>query len=196
MHHRSFHRCQTFVPARIESYTVTVTLQPPSLFYQGSIPVILFELIHHRIFRKAEKTVKESLTKQPDTNIVATMDIPNEAPFSPEVFSPTPSPEVICCEQNELVVSILIGLIVVLGLFFIVMIVPPLNRCILRHKPVSDKRIERRYETIEGWIISKVRERERQRRRSWVRMQVSKSSRSTVVLMLLFPSLTESTLPQ
>jgi hypothetical protein len=78
-------------------------------------------------------------------------------------FSPTPSPipEAICCEQNNVVVSILIGFIVVLTLFFIVLLSTPLKRCIRQHTPVSDKRIERRYETIEGWIISKVRERER-----------------------------------
>jgi hypothetical protein len=89
--------------------------------------------------------------------------IPVEPAFYPPEFSPTlpPIPEVICCEQNKVVVSILIGLVVVLTLFFIVMISPPLSRCILRHTPVSDKRIERRYETIEGWIISKVRERKR-----------------------------------
>lgn len=91
--------------------------------------------------------------------------VPMDLAFSPPPaeFSPTPSPipEAICCEQNKAVVSTLIGLIVVLFIFFIIMISTPLKRCIRQHTPVSDKRIERRYETIEGWIISKVSERQR-----------------------------------
>jgi hypothetical protein len=111
--------------------------------------------------------LEESPTNQLERNIAATMasaDGPMDPEFSPPEFSPTPPPisEVNCCEQNKVVVSILIGLVVLLSIFFIAMLSPSLNRCIHRHTPVSDERIERRYETIEGWIISKVRERKRE----------------------------------
>jgi hypothetical protein len=134
--------------------------------------------------------------------------VPMDPALSPPAeFSPTlpPIPEAICCEQNKAVVSILIGLIVVLTIFFIVMISSPLKRCIRRHTPVSDKRIERRYETIEGWIISKVRERERerkgQRRSCCACISVRARVQSYVVLILqtsiyFLPHSTENTFSQ
>lgn len=68
----------------------------------------------------------------------------------------TPPPEVIPEAQNQIVVGILVGLIVILSVLFASMLLPCVLRCFRQRIPVSDKRIERRYETIEGWMISKV----------------------------------------
>lgn len=59
-------------------------------------------------------------------------------------------------ERNWVVVGILIGLIVILWIVLGIMLCVPLIRCIRRRMPVSKKRINRRYETIEGWLITKV----------------------------------------
>jgi hypothetical protein len=64
---------------------------------------------------------------------------------------------VVCCEQNMAVVGILVGLIILLSFLFLAMIAPTISRFVRRKVPVSDERIERRYETVEGWLISKVR---------------------------------------
>lgn len=59
-------------------------------------------------------------------------------------------------KRNWVVVGILIGLIVILWVVLGVMLCVPLIRCIRRRMPVSKKRVNRRYETIEGWLITKV----------------------------------------
>jgi hypothetical protein len=58
---------------------------------------------------------------------------------------------------NMIVVGILIAIIILLSILFLCMVIPPLLRYIQRQIPVSQKRIDERYETIEGWLISKVR---------------------------------------
>ena len=60
-------------------------------------------------------------------------------------------------ERNWVVVGVLIALIIVLWMILGCMLCVPLTRCIRRRMPVSKKRINRRYETIEGWLITKVR---------------------------------------
>jgi hypothetical protein len=58
---------------------------------------------------------------------------------------------------NAVVVGILIAIIIILSVLFLLLIIPPCLRFIQRQIPVSPKRITERYETIEGWLISKVR---------------------------------------
>lgn len=60
-------------------------------------------------------------------------------------------------DRNWVVVGILIALIILLWFVLGVMLCVPLVRFVQRKMPVSKKRIERRYETIEGWLITKVR---------------------------------------
>lgn len=60
-------------------------------------------------------------------------------------------------ERNWVVVGVLIALIVMLWLILGGMLCYPLMRYIRRKMPVSKRRINRRYETIEGWLITKVR---------------------------------------
>lgn len=55
---------------------------------------------------------------------------------------------------NHVVVGILIGMIVVLSLLFVAMTAPVLVNY-ARRRWLPDRRIERRYRTVEGWLISK-----------------------------------------
>ena len=66
---------------------------------------------------------------------------------------PSPSPP----EQNMVVVAILIALIVMLSMVLASVTVPPLLHMIRRKIPVPQARIDRRYATIDGWLIIKVR---------------------------------------
>jgi hypothetical protein len=101
---------------------------------------------------------------------------------SPIEFSPTTPPEVVCCEHNNKAgVGILIGLLALASLFFLALILQPLNRCIRRRIPVSDKRIEGRYETIEGWIISKVRERQNRRSYAVPKFPINRRSHASLL---------------
>ena len=59
--------------------------------------------------------------------------------------------------NNAIVVGILIAIIIILSVLFLLLIIPPCMRFVQRQIPVSQKRINERYETIEGWLISKVR---------------------------------------
>jgi len=61
-------------------------------------------------------------------------------------------------ERNWVVVGVLIALIVVLWIVLGLMLCIPLGRFVRRRMPVSKKRVNRRYETIEGWLITKVSE--------------------------------------
>ncbi|CAB9526903.1 Zinc finger, C3HC4 type (RING finger) [Seminavis robusta] len=58
--------------------------------------------------------------------------------------------------RNWVVVGILIALIVMLWVILGGMLCYPLVRFIKRRMPVSKRRINRRYDTIEGWLITKV----------------------------------------
>ena len=55
------------------------------------------------------------------------------------------------------VVAILIALIVMLSMVLASVTVPPLLHMIRRKIPVPQARIDRRYATIDGWLIIKVR---------------------------------------
>jgi hypothetical protein len=59
-------------------------------------------------------------------------------------------------ERNWAVVGVLIALIIMLWLILGAMLCYPIMRFIRRKMPVSKRRINRRYETIEGWLITKV----------------------------------------
>lgn len=59
-------------------------------------------------------------------------------------------------ERNWIIVGVLIALIGILWMVLGAMLCLPITRCIRRRMPVSKKRIQRRYETIEGWLITKV----------------------------------------
>eukprot|EP00934_Nitzschia_sp_Nitz4_P007991 Nitzschia sp. Nitz4//scaffold108_size72880//21399//22877//NITZ4_005810-RA/size72880-processed-gene-0.49-mRNA-1//-1//CDS//3329532654//7981//frame0 len=58
-------------------------------------------------------------------------------------------------EQNMLIISILIGLIVVLCFILGFVTMPPLMSMIQRRLPVSQEKIDRRYGTIDSWLITK-----------------------------------------
>lgn len=59
-------------------------------------------------------------------------------------------------EGQDIVVGLLIGSILILALALLVLVGPPLVRYIRSKLPVSQRRINRRYETIERWLITKV----------------------------------------
>ncbi|KAL3941825.1 MAG: hypothetical protein SGBAC_003871 [Bacillariaceae sp.] len=58
-------------------------------------------------------------------------------------------------EENMAIVGVLIGLIVFLSVVLVWIMFPPLLDYIRTKMPVSQKRIDRRYSTIDGWLISK-----------------------------------------
>lgn len=53
------------------------------------------------------------------------------------------------------VIGVLVGLIVVLACLFLAMTLPPLLRYIRRKREIPKKTIDSRYDTIEGWLITK-----------------------------------------
>ncbi|CAJ1968611.1 unnamed protein product [Cylindrotheca closterium] len=57
--------------------------------------------------------------------------------------------------ENMAIVGVLIGLITFLSFVLVWIMFPPLMDLIRRKMPVSQKRIDRRYATIDGWLISK-----------------------------------------
>jgi hypothetical protein len=59
-------------------------------------------------------------------------------------------------EHNMIVVVVLIGLIVVLCTILGFVALPPIMAMIQRKMPIPQKRIDRRYATIDGWLITKV----------------------------------------
>lgn len=59
---------------------------------------------------------------------------------------------------NTAVLAALVALIFVLTGIFLYLVIPPLLRFIRSRIPVNPKRIEARYVTIEGWLITKVSE--------------------------------------
>jgi hypothetical protein len=60
-------------------------------------------------------------------------------------------------QRSMMIIGILIALIVLLCLILGLVIIPPLLATLQRKLPVSKKRISRRYATIDGWLITKVR---------------------------------------
>ena len=59
-------------------------------------------------------------------------------------------------KHEEIVVGVLIGVITFLSVVLLCLTIPPLIRWIRSKFPVSQKTIDRRYETIERWMITKV----------------------------------------
>jgi hypothetical protein len=59
-------------------------------------------------------------------------------------------------ETNIVIVGALIALIIVLSAIFLFLALPPLVSCVRAFWPISQKRVNSRYETIEGWLITKV----------------------------------------
>jgi hypothetical protein len=57
---------------------------------------------------------------------------------------------------HSIVVGLLIGIILFLSVALLFLIGPPMLRFVRSKIPVSQKRMNRRYETIERWLISKV----------------------------------------
>jgi hypothetical protein len=58
--------------------------------------------------------------------------------------------------ENMVIVGILIGFIIFLCLVLAWVALPPIIGYIRKKMPVSQKRINRRYVTVDGWLISKV----------------------------------------
>lgn len=58
-------------------------------------------------------------------------------------------------QVNWILVGCMAGMLVVLSTIFLWLVIPPLVSWIKDFWPVAPHRIERRYETIEGWLISK-----------------------------------------
>ena len=59
--------------------------------------------------------------------------------------------------NNSIVVAVLIALVCILFLILVFVTVPPILHIIKRKIPVPQARIDRRYATIDGWLIRKVR---------------------------------------
>lgn len=59
-------------------------------------------------------------------------------------------------EQNMAVVGVLIALICVLIVILFVVTIPPLLHMIRRKMPIPKARIDRRYATIDAWLVRKV----------------------------------------
>ncbi|GKY99787.1 hypothetical protein MPSEU_000932500 [Mayamaea pseudoterrestris] len=58
-------------------------------------------------------------------------------------------------DQDVAIVGALIGIIILLACLLLYLIVPPLWTRLRSLAPVSKKRVDSRYETIEGWLITK-----------------------------------------
>mmetsp|Transcript_58376 Transcript_58376/g.142763 ORF Transcript_58376/g.142763 Transcript_58376/m.142763 type:complete len:826 (-) Transcript_58376:34-2511(-) len=58
-------------------------------------------------------------------------------------------------QKNMIIVGVLIALIIVLCCILMFIVIPPVIKFFRKKIPVSKKRIERRYRTIDGWLITK-----------------------------------------
>ena len=73
--------------------------------------------------------------------------------------SSTPEPKLVettLPRQDVAIVAALIIVIFILACLFLYLIVPPLVNRLRRLAPVNKKRVNSRYETIEGWLVTKV----------------------------------------
>lgn len=59
-------------------------------------------------------------------------------------------------EQNMAVVATLVGLIIILCIILGFVTLPPFIHMVRRKMPVSQKRIEKRFATIDNWLVTKV----------------------------------------
>lgn len=71
--------------------------------------------------------------------------------------APPPSPFVLDDDRRMLVTGILIAIMVVLSLLLCYLVTPLLMEFLRAKIPESKARTERRYQTIEGWLVTKVR---------------------------------------
>jgi hypothetical protein len=83
------------------------------------------------------------------------LEAPYYAPngISPSV-APAPPVQVACCGQSALMMGVEVGAITMFAVFFLLMLIRQICRFLRGKIPVNP---EGRYETIEGWLISKVR---------------------------------------
>ena len=82
---------------------------------------------------------------------------PNVNDVYPQSNDPMMSPSASDYPNNSIVVAVLVALICILFLILIFVTVPPILHIIKRKMPVPQARIDRRYATIDGWLIRKVR---------------------------------------
>ncbi len=59
-------------------------------------------------------------------------------------------------QLHNIIIGILIGIICILTVALLILIIPILRNFLKRKIPVSQQRVDRRYDTIERWLISKV----------------------------------------
>jgi hypothetical protein len=83
---------------------------------------------------------------------------------------PRPSPVIASSASQKphafiVIVGILLGTIVVLIGLFLYLILPAVLARLRAMMPVNEKRVQARYETIEGWLITKVSQDIDQKRR-------------------------------
>jgi hypothetical protein len=69
------------------------------------------------------------------------------APTSLQTATPT---------QDMAIVGALIGIIIILACLLLYLVLPPLLSRLRSLAPISQKRLDSRYKTIEGWLITKV----------------------------------------
>jgi hypothetical protein len=86
-------------------------------------------------------------------------------------------------DRRMLVTGILVAIMIVLSILLCYLVVPLICDYLRAKIPVSESRKERRYQTIEGWLVSKVRQHDRGTvHANWFARQPSDS---TVVYLFL-----------
>lgn len=70
---------------------------------------------------------------------------------------PSPTEPEATTTTNMVVVGILIGLIITLSIILVILLVRPVMDYLRSSLPENHRRKELRYQTVEGWVISKVR---------------------------------------
>jgi hypothetical protein len=59
-------------------------------------------------------------------------------------------------DMHWIIVGILIGLVCILSGVLMYLLYPPIRNYIRRKIPVNPEKIQRRYQTIDGWMVTKV----------------------------------------
>jgi hypothetical protein len=79
-------------------------------------------------------------------------------PSQQSQLTPTSTtPTAVYMNHAGALIGILLGLTCLLSAVFLYLVIPLLREYIRSRRPVDPERIRRRYETIEGWLITKVR---------------------------------------
>jgi hypothetical protein len=92
--------------------------------------------------------------------------IPSQGYYNPDLTNEDDPASVMMMtapEHNVVVVGVLIALIIILCLILGCVTIPPIIALIQRQLPVPQARIDRRFATIDGWLITKVRKFESRR---------------------------------